>query len=384
MGSFARSAITVIEGALRGLSRRRYREAAGLAWQHFGAGGVEEAEGLCRAAGDEGPRLLAVPDRVPPEGRLLVRRVSETRARTIDQIEFDSPRPTGCPLNDRVHLRLIVPREGGPHRKVVLFHHSLRHDSWGFWTFFNSLVAARVPLAIVAAPHHFDRRRPGEYGGQRSACSNPWRVFEAARQWSWDQAAVQTLLREQLGLEPSASIGFSFGSFQILMTAAAGCLDMPIVAIAPTNDYGWAMTRGWIGGEVFRQIRAVGIDEERFLRMTSAARLHPVAGCLRGRPILLVRGAYDRVDPPPSIDRLRAALRPSHELVVPAGHGTLVLFRRRISAAVVEFLEEVGVLDPEPAGGSARSGRVPLPDPVEERAGGLAPGPIRFRPGIGE
>ncbi len=349
MGRVSESIVSIVEAVLRWASRHRYREAPARAWQHFGEGGIEEAERLCASLAGDTPRLLAVPERVAPAGQVTVRRARETRALTVDHIAFDSPQPIGCPFNDRVHLRLVAPRHGGPHRKVVLFHHSIRHDSWGFWTRFNSLVAARIPVAILAAPHHFDRRRPGEFGGQRSACSNPWKLFEAGRQWSWDQAAAQTLLRERLGLEPAASIGFSFGSFQVLMTAVAGCLEMPLVAIAPTNDYGWAMTRGWIGSEIFRQVREVGIDEERFLRMTSPARLHPVAGSLRGRPILFIRGAFDRVDPPPSVDRLRDALRPTHELVLPAGHGTLVLFRRRISAAILSFFEEARVVEPKRA-----------------------------------
>ena len=87
----------------------------------------------------------------------------------------------------------------------------------------------------------------------------------------------------------------------------------------------------------------VGIDETRLVRMTDSIQLERHMPRLRNHPVLYIDGIYDRVDPPPSLERLEAALRPARSVHLPAGHATIVLYRRRIIREISLFLTEQGV-----------------------------------------
>jgi pimeloyl-ACP methyl ester carboxylesterase len=202
----------------------------------------------------------------------------------------------------------------------------------------------RTPVVVLAPPHHFERRRPRECGGERSFCANPWRLFEALRQWAWDQAALTTALREVIGLSPSATIGFSLGGFQTLLLASASALDGPLVTIAATNRYAHGVLRGVVGADVLQQSKRAGIYPLALYHMTRSVQLDRYVHRLRGRDVLYIDGLYDEVDPPPSLERLRLALAPSRTLRLPAGHATLLLWRRRIAAETASFLTAVGAL----------------------------------------
>ena len=95
---------------------------------------------------------------------------------------------------------------------------------------------------------------------------------------------------------------------------------------------------------VVRAMREIGIDDERLCRMVEGMQLERYVPALRGKPVLFVTGDHDRVDPPPSIERLERALRPKRSLHLDTGHATMTLFRRPVTGAIVRFLSEEGVL----------------------------------------
>jgi pimeloyl-ACP methyl ester carboxylesterase len=336
-----RAAILGLERGLRlknrvlGIGRHAHPE------RDFGPGGVDEAERLCLEASRDVLGWGRPPRRLPPPAG-VVREVRAAGTCTEVRLAFDSPLPSGEPRNDRVHVRLYVPPGCGPGSPVALFHHPVYQCNWALWTWFLSGVAQRMPVAIVAAPHHMERTMPGRYPGQGTINANPWRLFEACRQWAWDQQSARDLLRAQ-GFEPTLVIGFSMGAFNTLMTAAAGALDLPIVAIACTNRYAWGLQRGLLGGPIVKAMRRVGIDDARLARMVDAVQLERYVPVLRGRPILSIRGAWDEVDPEPSGARLEAALRPSRSVTLPGGHGSLILYRRAIVREILGFAEQTGV-----------------------------------------
>ena len=83
--------------------------------------------------------------------------------------------------------------------------------------------------------------------------------------------------------------------------------------------------------------------------MVSALALERYVRVLRNRPVLHVWGMLDPVDPQPSGKRLLAALRPSRSVPLPAGHGSLLMFRRTIAREVRAFLGGLGIGDRLPA-----------------------------------
>jgi pimeloyl-ACP methyl ester carboxylesterase len=171
--------------------------------------------------------------------------------------------------------------------------------------------------------------------------TNPWRLYESIRQWSWDQKALMTALPDATGLDPVAVVGFSLGAFQSLLVASAGGLDaVPLVSIAATNRYAFGLRNGMLGRGTLAGLRRAGIDGDRLDRMVDAIQLERYVSRLRGRPVLYIVGEHDRVDPPPSAHRLEAALSPTRSIWLNSGHGTIVLERVRIANEVFRFLAE--------------------------------------------
>lgn len=333
-----------LEGVLRMRCSLRYSERAELAWSHFGPGGLLEAEKRCEEANADLLGFVRPDEQIRLEGFQRHDELASRHALRVESFSFRSPRATGCPYNDRVPCRLYMPTESESPGSVVVFHHAMRQDSWGFWEKFNRALVARVPVAIMAAPHHFERKRPGEFAGQRTCSANPWELFVAVRQWCWDHQALRQALLEHFGLRTSAVVGFSLGAFQSLLLAAAGRIEVPIVAMAPTSRYAYGVQHGWLGGNIMRQLSLVGIDYERLQELTRSLQLHLYGDRIDGERVLFIEGCYDRVDPPPSIPLLRDSLRPRRTIALPCGHGSLVLWRSHVAREVDHFFETLGVL----------------------------------------
>ncbi len=312
-------------------------------WKHFGPDGVEGAEARCAEANRDLLGFLRQETR-PRPGSVACLGHQEKRAWSVESLAFPSPAPCGHPVNHTVYLRVYRPRRlSAGARSVLLFHHPIYQERWLPWEWFLAGLLRRVPVAMMAAPFHFRRTPPGEYPGESVCNPNPWRLFEAIRQWCADQGAVLRVLPERSRLEPVAVIGFSLGAFQALLSGAAGLHELPVVSIASTNRYAWGVFHGSIGEGLRRGMEAVGIDEPRLWRMTESVQLERYAPRLRGRGVLYVAGDYDRVDPPPSLARLEAALAPSHTLHLRAGHATVLFYRRAITRAIWSFLAELGL-----------------------------------------
>jgi pimeloyl-ACP methyl ester carboxylesterase len=209
---------------------------------------------------------------------------------------------------------------------------------WGLWEWFLAGLIERVPVVMMAGPYHFERTPPGEYSGESVCNPNPYRLFEAIRQWCWDQHALQETLRERFDLEPVGVIGYSIGAFNTLLATSSGIVELPVVSIASTNRYAYGVFHGVIGHGIKEGMLQVGIDEARLERMTETLKLDRWVRGLADHSVLYIDGIHDRVDPPPSLDRLKQALNPSRAVHLPAGHATVVLHRREVTAEIVRFL----------------------------------------------
>jgi len=323
---------------------------------YFGAGGVEEAERLCAEANRDLLGFLRPPPEVPV-ANVDTRCVSRARSRVrVDEWAFDSPLPSGDPANDRVQVRLLTHPSASRDGRVVVFHHPIYQRDWGVWGWFLAPLIREVPVAMMAAPHHFRRQGRGRYPGEMSMNPNPARLFEAIRQWCWDHVALERALSECAGLHTSAIVGYSFGAFQSLLLAAAGRLDVPIVSIASTNRYAYGLCNGLLGKGVLDGMRRVGIDRDKLERLVDSLQLERHVSGLRDRRILYVRGIHDGIDPHPSLERLERALEPERALRLDAGHGTLLLLRERILSAALGFLRAHGAI----AAPAARTGRASM------------------------
>jgi pimeloyl-ACP methyl ester carboxylesterase len=311
--------------------------------RHFGAGGIDEAEALCAPANRDLLGFIRPP--AEPELKNFQREVPRRiRGRSAETLRFDSPYPSGRPGNDRVQVRLYRPAHNDHPNRVIVFHHPIYQKRWDVWEWFLADLMDRIPVAAMAGPYHYDRVPPGEYPGESTCNPNPWKLFESVRQWAWDQLATHTALIDRCGLEPAAVVGFSIGAFQSTLAAAAGLINLPLVSIASTNRYAHGILHGAIGHGILKGMREVGIDEARLRRMTESIQLERYAPRLRDRPVLFITGAHDRVDPPPSLERLNRALRPTRSVTLRTGHATIVLHRRTVGREILTFLSGLGIL----------------------------------------
>ena len=262
----------------------------------------------------------------------------------VEDLFFDSPAPSGRHRNDRVQLRLFRHHNTVGMKRVVFFHHPTYQDKWRLWEWFLAPLIAHVPVAFMTGPNHYGRVEPDDFPGEWTVNPNVHTLYRSIRQWCWDQQAAVNLLRERFGLEPAAISGFSVGAFQSILLAGLGGMDLPIVAIACTNRYAFGLLHGVIGPPVIKAMGRAGVTPAILEEMAESMQLERYAPALRGRNILMIRGLFDEVDPPPSLQRLEEALRPSRILRIPTGHGTLVFLRKAVMDETLLFLEQLGIL----------------------------------------
>lgn len=342
--------VSAIEGWLG--VRRRWRGINRFPDPHryFGDGGVDEAVATCVRANRDLLTFIR-PASVEPPARVERRRVSRRLGGIVgEEWTFPSPLPSGDPANDRVRLRVYRHRDCAERRRVVVFHHPIYQGDWGVWVWFLAPLMRHVPVAMMAAPHHFERAGDSRYPGERSMNPNPARLFEAIRQWSWDHVASVAALGHEEGLATTSVVGYSFGAFQTLLLASAGPVRCPVVSIASTNRYAFGLYHGVLGEGVLAGMERVGIDRERLAELVDSLQLERHVRALRRLPVLFVHAAHDGVDPHPSGPRLRDALRPDRALELDAGHGSLVFLRERILDETLDFLRDHGALPRYDAG----------------------------------
>jgi len=335
-------AIELIETSLRVRNR-----VSGVGWyrdphRFFDDSGVPGAAARCEEANRD---LLAFvrPVDVPPARGVTVRPIARTRREVAYEVHFDSPLLSGRPENDRVEMRVWIPAGTPPEAPVLVFHHPLFQRRWRKWEWFLAPFRARMPVAAMAAPFHMGRTPRGEFAGEGSVNPNPWWLFAAIRQWTWDQAAAGAVLEEHFRLRPAAALGFSLGAFQTLLASSADAVRLPVISVACTNRYAFGVQHGVLSAGLRDGFRRAGIDPPRLESMVRSLELEAHVSRIGGGDVLHVRGIHDRVDPPPSGERLERALRPRRSVHLPAGHSSQVFFRERIARETWRFLAECGV-----------------------------------------
>jgi len=334
---------------MRGLDR--YGEPS----SYFGPGGLAEAEALCAAANRDVHGFL-LPTGPTPAANIERGPVLLRGRRVIRSWSFDSPLPSGNADNDRVQLRLFSRSDTPPGERVVLFHHPVYQRLYRLWEHFLAPLADRVPVAMMAAPWQFERAGSTRFPGEGTINPNPYRLYEALRQWCHDHHATVQLLESEARLRVVAEIGYSMGGFQTLMLAGAGGIDVPLVTISATNRYAWGLWNGVMAHHLNAGMRAVGIDYERLHTMTRELEAERHVAPLRGRSTMYVYGARDLVDPYPSLERLRDALQPTRTLCFPwTGHAGVSFRRSHVISGVHGFLQASGALGSSTAPARDRS-----------------------------
>jgi hypothetical protein len=257
-------------------------------------------------------------------------------------LSFPSPRPVGDARVDRVRLR-VYPAPAEAPEVGVLFHHWVCLEDWRHVEFLLRPLIGRCRVAAMLAPHHLQRRRDGWRAGEGVLNANPLDVFRAFRQWQADHAACLRLLARDHGFRRAVLVGYSFGGYGSLLSFLNGP-SLPLVAVSVTNNYRRGVLEGPTTGHIRRRVLEAGFSPESFGRAVRSLHLARWADRIDGRRITWIRARYDRIEPRDSNLEAPRALRPGREVVLPGGHASAVLFRRRIAReALARVAEEASV-----------------------------------------
>ena len=196
-----RALITVAEHSLRRTTQLRGIGIHPDPMRHFGPGGLKEAESRCAEANRDFESFLR-PSELKPAVH-LDHAVLPHRRFEVEELRFDSPRPSGVAANDRV-LGRVYRRRGDDSDRAILFHHPIYQRYWPAWEWFLTPLIERMPVAVMAAPWHYTRIPDGEFPGERTCGPNPWTLFLSLRQWMADEAVFRDTVENHCGVKPAA------------------------------------------------------------------------------------------------------------------------------------------------------------------------------------
>ena len=260
-------------------------------------------------------------------------------------VTFPSPVRSGVDENDRVALRIYPAPVDAP-AVGVIFHHWLFMGNWLTVDWLLGPLTRRYRVAVMVAPFHLGRRRPGTRSGAGMVNPNPRHVLEGMRQWQADHMASLGLLRRDFGFDRTVVVGYSLGGYCALLNR----LLVPprrTVAIAVTNNYARGVFEGVYTRSLRRSVREAGFTGESFQRATRSLDLCRWAGRIGGDKLTWIHPAADRIEPPDSLRAARNALQPERVVRINGGHATAVLNRARILREILRAVRrEMGTRRP--------------------------------------
>ena len=261
-----------------------------------------------------------------------------------NSIEFETSFPsaleTPYPANNRVPIRIFIPRNGNaPYPAVVIAHYWGATDLRAEISLADQLAQRGIASAILTLPYHLSRTPPGKRSGEMAVQPDPAALRQTMRQAVMDvQRTVDFLdTRPEIKKSPLGIAGTSLGA---LVAGLAYGTDPRLSHAA--FIVGGADIAGilWKSSRVIPQrdqLRREGYTEETL--RTQLSEVEPLQYLPRETPGIgfMIVAKYDTVIPSSSSQKLIDAIPESRVLNIDTGHYGGIFIQRRILAETAAF-----------------------------------------------
>jgi dienelactone hydrolase len=252
--------------------------------------------------------------------------------------EFPSARPSGVEENDRVPLRLFLPREGNRFPVVLILHYLGAGDLRVERMLAEELAKRGIASAALALPYHLERTPPGRVSGELAILPDvPALRANLLQSISDVRRAVDFLQqRPEFAGQPVGLAGVSLGA--LVSSLAYGVDDRLERAAFVLGGADLAQVL-WRSSRVVAQrnvLRSQGFTEEKLRE--EMADVEPLTYLTPKGNTLVVQAKHDTVIPTASSELLIRALGDPAVIRLDAGHYGGVFVQRRILREVAAFL----------------------------------------------
>ncbi len=273
-------------------------------------------------------------------------------------VDFDSPRPSGIPKNDRIHATLYLPADAEPKGAIIQLPVWKERSLAGEALISMTLATKGYAVFLFPLPYQVDRAPDGVGPGDWTISSDLSRTREA---WAQGMADV---LRASRWLEAK---GFDAGRQAIMGISLGGHMAADCFGAYPARFAGglFLLTGGdldlLLASKQFpdksfaERVLAKGVtaDDVRDLigPLDPLSWIGPPTGIVssrsgqrasdRGDDVLLVGARADELVPPAHVEALAKALPGSHLVWVPGGHYDGVKSSGPIFDAIYAHLDRI-------------------------------------------
>ncbi|MEI8292819.1 MAG: hypothetical protein WCG66_02395 [bacterium] len=233
-------------------------------------------------------------------------------------IEWDSPRPSGHPENDRARVRFFPARDQNA-PTVLLLHALMSASDIGYKRLAAWFNNNGWSVAFPHLPYHYSRTPRNTWNGELAITADLVRNAEGIRQGVVELRQLMALLRTR-GTREFAIVGTSYGGWTGSLLSFLE-VDFRFVALVqPVVDMDkavWESPGSWV---MRRELRRHGHSRG------NTARFDHLGSPLHGMPlcdpasILLTGGLHDHISPMADLELLQSRWHGSRLFRVPQGH----------------------------------------------------------------
>jgi hypothetical protein len=244
-------------------------------------------------------------------------------------MEWDTPRPSGFPENDRVRMRYHACRQGPGAPTVLLLHALMSHNDFGYRKLANWYNERGWNVVFPHLPFHYSRNPRGYHNGLLAINANLVRNVETIRQGVVELRQLMGQLREK-GCHEFAIMGTSYGGWNGALLSFLEPDLRFIALIQPIANPEHAIW-GNPGSATMRRLLLArgfspwGLGEK--VHLCSPQHGVPLCG---GDRAVITAGIYDRVSPAKELIELKHRWPGSKLLHVRQGHFGYTALRRTL------------------------------------------------------
>ncbi len=239
---------------------------------------------------------------------------------TSHSLRWSSPVKTSFPENATAHARLFLSGAGGWSAPTVIFLHALMSASdFGYQRIAHRFNENGWNAIFPHLPFHYSRVPRGHFNGALALTANLPRNGETLRQAVKEMRQLINYCRAR-GCRRFGLIGTSYGGWIGALLSFVEADFEFVTLLQPISDVEQAIWESPAGSGIRAQLIKAGV--ERGISLQHAHLSSPLHGkpLLDTKKITLIAGAYDRVVPVQTIERLAQAWGGLPVTIVPQGH----------------------------------------------------------------